>query len=257
MSDDTTALLEGQTTSYPGEASSEMIEAGVFYGRKRSKTHPKMKQYVLMNRGGIEIIDLTKTAEATDRATAFLKGKVQSGGVVLLVGTQPAAETEIIRVAERFHLPHVINRWAGGTMTNFKIIVKRVEYFKKLRSDFASGSLEKYTKKERLGLEKEMRRLKELFGGLENLAKEPDVLVVVDPNLHHTALREANRAKIPVIALANVDADPDVVDFLVPGNDKARKSISWFLGKIEAAIAEGLASKAQPAEIETPSTDSK
>jgi len=239
-----------QAVAYSGEASGEMIEAGVFYGRKKSKTHPKMKQYVLMNRGGIEIIDLAKTAEALEKAVGFLKEKVRGGGLVLLVGTQAAAEAEIIRLAERFHLPYVTNRWAGGTMTNFKIISKRVEYFKKLRGDFASGALEKYTKKERLGLEREMRRLKELFGGLENLTKEPDVLVAIDPNLHHTAVREANRAKIPVIALGNVDADPDVIDYLVPGNDKARKSITWFLAKVEAAIAEGIASRAEPVRIE-------
>lgn len=216
-----------------------MIEAGVFYGRKKSKTNPKMKQHVLMNRGGIEIIDLGKTAEALEGALGFLREKVREGGLVLLLGTQAAAEAEIMRLAERFHLPHVVNRWAGGTITNLKIISKRIDYFKKLRSDFASGALEKYTKKERLMLEREMNRLRELFGGLENLTKEPDVVVMVDPIMHHTALREANRAKIPVIALGNVDADPDAVDYLVPGNDKARKSIGWFLGKIETAIAEG------------------
>lgn len=251
MSAEDLTSVSNQMIGYPGEASREMIEAGVFYGRKKSKTHPKMKQFVLLNRGGIEIIDLGKTADALEAALGFLKEKVREGGLVLLVGTQPAAEAEIVRVAERFHLPYVINRWAGGTITNFKIIVKRIEYFKKLRGDFASGALEKYTKKERLMLEREMERLRELFGGLENLTKEPDVVVIVDPNMHHTAVREANRAKIPVVALGSVDADPDVVDFLVPGNDKARKSTSWFLGKIEAAIAEGIASRAEPKKEET------
>ncbi len=236
---------DNQVTSYPGEASREMIEAGVFYGRKKSKTHPKMKQYVLMNRGGIEVVNLAKTAEALEKALDFLKEKVRNGGVVLLVATQPAAEEGVRRLVARFNLSYVTDRWAGGTITNFKVLSKRVEYFKKLRGDFASGALEKYTKKERLGLEREMRRLKELFGGLENLTKEPDVLVTVDPNLHHTAVREANHAKIPVIALANVDANPDVIDYLVPGNDKARKSINWFLEKIEGAIAEGMAGRTE------------
>ncbi len=233
-------ITASQTVAYPEEASREMIEAGVFYGRKKSKTNPKMKPYVLTNRGGIEIINLAKTSEGLEKALAFLREKVQKGALVLLVGMQPAAEEEIMRLARKFEMPYVTNRWAGGTITNFKIVSKRIEYFKKLRSDFASDALLKYTKKERLMLEKEMNRLKELFGGLEHLTKEPDVLIAIDPNLHSTAVREANRLKIPVIALANVDSDPDLIDYLVSGNDNARKSIQWFLGKVEGAIDEGM-----------------
>lgn len=242
MSDET--ILTSQAITYPEEASREMIDAGVFYGRKKSKTNPKMKPYVLTNRGGIEIINLAKTSEGLEKAMAFLREKVQKGALLLLVGMQPAAEEGIIRVAQKFQIPYVTNRWAGGTITNFKIVSKRIEYFKKLRSDFASGALEKYTKKERLILEKEMNRLKELFGGLEHLIKEPDILIAIDPNLHSTAVREANRLKIPVIALANVDSDPDLIDHLVSGNDNGRKSIQWFLEKVEAAIEEGIKLKA-------------
>lgn len=239
--------LTADVPAYPREASKEMIEAGLFYGRKKSKTNPKMKPYVLASRAGIEIINLAKTAEAIDKACGFLKEKVRLGGLVLLVGTQPAAEEEILKLASKFGLPYVNQGWSGGTLTNFKIISKRVEYLKKLRRDFASGALDKYTKKERVDLEKEMKRLEELFGGLENLAKEPDVLVMIDPNLHLTALREARRLKIPIIALSNVDCDPDLVDYLVPGNDKARKSIGWFLSKIESAIEDGLATRSREA----------
>ncbi len=238
---------EVKTIEYPEEASREMIEAGVFYGRKKSSTNPKMRPYVLTNRGGIEIVNLTKTVEKLEEATTFLKERIKNGGQVLFAGTQPAAEEGILKLAERFHMPSVTNRWAGGTITNFKIISKRIEYFKKLRSDFASGALLKYTKKERLGLEDEMNHLKELFGGIELLLKEPDVLVTVDPNLHMTAVREANRANIPVVALSNVDSDPDLIDYLVPGNDNGRKSINWFLEKIGAAIEEGLAMRASAA----------
>ena len=244
MAEENLSALGGQTISYPEEAPREMIEAGVFYGRKKSKTNPKMKGYVLTNRGGIEIINLAKTAEALDRAGGFLKEKVKGGGLILLVGAQPAAEDGILKLANKFGLPHVTTRWAGGTITNFKVVSKRIEYLKKLRSDLASGALDKYTKKERLMLEKELSRLVELFGGLENLAKEPDALVVIDPNLHSTAVREANRLKIPIVALANVDADPDTIGYPVPGNDKSCKSINWFLGKVESAIEEGMALRA-------------
>ena len=163
---------------------------------------------------------------------------------MLFVATQPAAEEGVKKLAERFQVPYVTNRWAGGTITNFKIISKRIEYLKKLRSDFASGALQKYTKKERLGLEDEMNHLKELFGGIELLMKEPDILITIDANLHMTAVREANRANIPVVALSNVDSDPDLINYLVPGNDNGRRSINWFLEKIAVAIEEGLVLRA-------------
>ncbi len=226
---------------YPSEASREMIDAGVFYGRKKSKTNPKMRQFVLANRAGIEIINLQKTSDALDVALGFIKEKMRGNCLALFVGTEPAAEASIVRLAKKFNFPYVTYRWVGGAITNFKIIAKRIEYLKKLRSDFASGALEKYTKKERLELEREMKRLEELMGGLENLSREPDFLIMVDPIMHHTALREARRKKIPVVAFANVDADPDDIDYLVPGNDKAKKSIEWFFEKVEKAMDEGIA----------------
>jgi small subunit ribosomal protein S2 len=212
---------EAQQSGYPAEASREMMDAGVFYGRKKSKTNPKMKQFVIANRGGIEIINLQKTEEAMTVASAFVTEKVGKNGMVLFVATIPAAEATIMGLAKKFEFPYVTGRWVGGTLTNFKNIAKRVEYMKKLRTDFAAHALDKYTKKERLEMEREMNRLQELVGGLE-------------------AMREAIVKKIPVVALANVDANPDAIDYLVPGNDKAKLSIEWFLGKIEAAIEEGM-----------------
>ncbi len=219
-----------------------MIDAGVFYGRKKSKTNPKMRQFILVNRGGIEIVNLQKTAEMLDRTTGFIKEKLRSGDcLVLIVGTAPAAEAAVTNTAKKFNFPYATFRWVGGAITNYPIISKRIEYLKKLRADFASGALEKYTKKERLELEREMKRLEELMGGLENLTRVPDLVIMVDPGMHETALREARRKKIPVVAFANVDADPDEIDYLVPGNDKAKRSIDWFFGKIEKAIEEGIA----------------
>ena len=239
--------MADEVLTYPTEASREMIDAGVFYGRKKSKTNPKMRPFVLVNRGGIEIINLQKTGELLDVALGFIKEKVRQNGLVLLAGTEPAAEEAVLRLAKKFSIPYVTLRWVGGTITNFKIISGRVEHFRKLRSDLSSGALvDKYTKKERLELEREMKRLEELMGGLENLSREPDLVIMVDPPLHHTALREARKKKIPVVALANVDADPDLVDYLVPGNDKAKKSIDWFFEKVEKAIDEGIALRAVP-----------
>ncbi len=238
MSDEN--LIESEQ-AYPAEASRELIDAGVFYGRKKSKTNPKMRPYVLMNRGGIEIINLQKTAELMEKATAAIREKVSKNGLVLLVGTEPSAEASITGIAKRFGLPYVTGRWVGGAITNFKIIALRIEHMKKLRTDLASGALvEKYTKKERLGLERELAHLEELMGGLENLTREPDLVIMVDPVMHRTALREARVKKIPIASLANVDADPDEVDHLVPGNDRARASIEWFFGNVEKAIEEGI-----------------
>jgi small subunit ribosomal protein S2 len=248
MPEDTVLQTQNnQSSGYPAEGSREMMDAGVFYGRKKSKTNPKMRPFVLGNRGGIEIINLEKTEALMDAAAAFIKEKVRNNGLVLVVGTEPAAETTVIALGKKFSVPYVTTRWVGGAVTNFKIISKRVDHLKQLRTDLASGALNKYTKKERLEMEREMRRLEELMGGLENMTREPDVMVIIDPILHHTALAEAITKKIPVVALANVDADPDKIDYLIPGNDKAKKSIEWFLERITKAIEEGIAARATAA----------
>jgi len=233
------ATINNQADFYPEEVYKELVEAGVFYGRSKSKTNPKMKPCVLTNRGGIEIINLAKTIEGLEAAIGFLKEKIRSGGLVLLVGTQPAAQDTIVRLAMKFNFPYVIRRWPGGALTNFKVISKRIEYFKKTKSDLAAGFFQKYTKKEQLDIEKEVSRLEELMGGLVNLNREPDVLLVIDPSPHLTAVREANRLNIPIIAFADVDSNPDLLQYPVVGNNKSRKSIDWFLGKIETAIDEG------------------
>lgn len=222
------------------EASREMIDAGVFYGRKKSKTNPKMRQFVMGNRGGIEVINLEKTEEALARAVGFVTEKVRNGSTMLLVATEPAAELSIIALAKKFDIPYVTNRWVGGTITNFKIILARVDHLKKIRTDLASGALDKYTKKERVEVDREINRLEELMGGLEAMPREPDFLIIIDPTLHTTAVREARIKKIPIVAFSNIDADPDLIDYLVPGNDKAKKSIDWFLGKMEKAIEDGI-----------------
>jgi small subunit ribosomal protein S2 len=237
-----------QQNAYPAEASREMIEAGVFYGRKKTKTNPKMRQFVFANRGGIEIIDLQKTAEELAKAAEFIKESIKKGkDLGLVVGTEPAAESGIRALAAKFKMPFVTTRWVGGTITNYAIISKRVEHLKTTRADLASGALDRYTKKERLDIEREVKRLEMLMGGLETLSREPDFLIVVNPVTHTTAVREARRRKIPIVAFANVDADPDQIDYLVPGNDKSKSSIVWFLGNVEKAIEEGMKMKAAAA----------
>ena len=245
-----------QTTIYPETPTpeiKEMIDAGVFYGRKKTKTNPKMKGYVLLNRGGVEVINLAESAVAMEHASGFLREKMRHGCLVLFVATQPAAEVTVTDLAKKFGMPYAVTCWPGGAITNFSVISKRVDYMKKLRSDLARGAMDKYTKKERVMLDRELGRLADLFGGMESMSRTPDVLVVVDPSEHHTAVREANKKKIPVVALGNVDTDPDLIDYLVPGNDSAKSSIGWFLNKIEEAIMAGLKEKTE----QTPSTNNE
>lgn len=222
------------------ESSAKMIEAGVFYGRKKSKTNPKMRKFVYGSHNGFNIIDIQKTEEMLIEALKFVKEKAKNNGLFLFVGTEPSAENEIISIAKEFNMPYVVNRWIGGTITNFPIISKRVEFLKNTREALNSGSLSGYTKKERLDIEKEIAKLEELMGGLENLSKEPDILIVINPVSHLSAVAEANKNKIPVVALANIDADPDMISYCVPGNDKAKNSIVWFLENIKVAINEGI-----------------
>ncbi len=233
--------IDQNTELFPEESLKEVVEAGVFYGRRKSKTDPKMKPFVLANRGGIEIINLYKTLEDLTRVSEFVKEKVKGGGMVLLIGTQPAAYEKVDELAKEFGFPFVVNRWLGGTLTNFKIISKRVEYWKKLRHDSQTGGLDKYTKKEQGILKSKMEKLEVLLGGLENMIRLPDLVLVIDPEVHKTAVREANRMKIPVVAFANIDCNPDVLNYFVVGNSKAKKSVDWFMDKMAEGIREGKA----------------
>lgn len=217
----------------------EMLEAGFFYGRTRTKTHPRLKPYITANRNGIEIINLEKVLPMLRTAEEFLTERIEKGALLLIVGTQPMAQDLISDLAKQFSIPAVTNRWLGGTLTNFKIISKRIEYFKKLKADLASGAFAGYTKKEQLELERESIRLNELLGSMEIMAARPDVLLVIDPVVHKTAVAEARRLRIPIVALMNTDADPDLVTYPVLGNTKAKESIQWFLEKVAAAVREG------------------
>lgn len=220
------------------EVVKEMMEAGLWYGRKKNRTHPRMKQFIFTTRNGIEIIDLAKTLVALDAAINFLKEKAAKGEQILFVATQPAAKKKLEEIAKKLNYPFVTNRWLGGTLTNFATISKRVDHFKKLKADQASGEFEKYTKKERLNFGKEIERLKTFFSGVETMNKLPGAVFVVNAKIHSTAVREANKMKIPVVAIISTDIDPDFVAYPIPANDSSPKSIEWILSRLEKALAE-------------------
>lgn len=216
---------------------SEMMEAGLHYGHTRTKTNPKMKPYIAATRNNVELIDLNQTISSLERVINFLKEKRSSGGLMLFVGIQPAARELIEALAKKFEYPYVTNRWLGGTLTNFKIIQKRLDYFKKLRQDKETGALEKYTKKERLRLGQKLEKMGLVFNGLESLTKLPDAVFVVNANLHVNAVREAKKLGIPVIGIVSTDIDPNVVDFVIPANDNSKSSLTWILSRVEKELS--------------------
>lgn len=234
-----TSILSDEKLSIDPVLLEELVKAGVLYGRKKSKTHPRMQKYIFTTRNGIEIIDVIQTLGLIDKAAEFLKSVVARGGLILVVGTTPPAKEFTKALAGKFGYPFIIARWLGGTLTNFKTIHDRLQYYIKLKADRAAGRLEKYTKKERTEFDKEIEHLTFLFGGLEPLDRLPEAVIIVNATAHDTAVREARRMKIPIVALASSDADPDVINYLIPANDGAKSSIAWVLGKLETAIDEG------------------
>lgn len=266
MTDETTALTEKAPDKtaekplltpeelYPTEEFREMVDAGVFFGRKKSKTHPKMKPAILTNRNGIEIINLAKTTEGIERAEAFVQEKAKSGALILVVATQPSAAS-MQAFASKFGFPIVTRRWIGGTLTNFRIIKGRIDYFKKLRSDWERKAFERYTKKERVMIERELGRLTELMGGIEALDEKPGLMIVIDPQVHVTAIREAKHVGVPVVAFANTDSDPAFAEYPVVGNSRSRLSVEWFAGRMEKAIEAGRALRQIVAESVSPKAE--
>lgn len=221
----------------------EMVKAGILYGRKKSKTHPRMKDYIFANRNGMEIIDLPKTSDALEKAGEFLKEISKKDSLVLIVGTKPATQEVAESFAKKFSFPYIAKRWLGGMLTNFKTLAKRIQHYTNLKADRATGKLEKYTKKEQVMFAKEIQRMDQFFIGLERLSRLPDALLVINANEHMTAVREARRLKIPIVAIIGTDTDPELVNYPIPANDNSKTSIAWILNRLESKIEEGIKEK--------------
>lgn len=241
-----------------GATMEEMAKAGMLFGRKRARTNPRMKKYIFTTRNGSEIFDLTQTIDMLDRAKEFIKEAVKTGRPVLLVGTEPSSIEAVKALGAKFSFPYVAERWLGGTLTNFDSLSTRLNYYMGLKADKETGKLDKYTKKERVVIEKQIERLTRLFGGLERLNQLPGAVIVFGADAHAIAIAEANRMKIPVVAVANTSANPDVLNYIIPANDNNRSSITWIAGKIAEAIEAGIREKHSAAEAKkvtaTPAT---
>ena len=228
-----------------GISPDEMAEAGVYFGHRISKCHPKMKPYILGVKGSdhINIIDLEQTKIFLIKALDYVKELVQEGKTILLVGTKIPTKKIVQETAEACGLPYVVQRWIGGALTNFKIIRKRIEYFKELEQKKASGELDKYTKKEQLELDKELSRLATKFGGIKDMDKMPDALLVLDMCQDTLAVKEAKMKGLKIIAIVDTNADPTKVDFPIPANDDAITSVRYILEKVKSVILETKAKK--------------
>lgn len=227
----------------------EMMQVGLFWGHKKSKTHPRMRQNIFTTRAGMEIIDLSKTLKALNKSLEFVKSTVASGGKVLFVGTTASARAGIEEVAKKLGASYVIERWLGGTLTNFKTLSKRISYFKKLKADRAANKFDKYTKKERLEIDREIDKLTLKFSGIEDMDGMPKIVVVIDVPEHLNAVREAKIVGSKVIALVNTDVNPDTIDYAIPANDRSRAGIEWFLNKVSDAVLEAKAQVKKVAEV--------
>lgn len=216
----------------------EMMAAGLMYGHKKSKTNPKFKQYIFSTRNGVEIIDLGQTLSALETAAEFAKNQIKDKKMILFVATQPAAREAVEALANKFNLSYINERWIGGLLTNFKIVGQRIEHFKKTQADLEKGKFDKYTKKERVMISRDVERMKKIFTGLENMSKLPDAIFIVDPSIkgHMIALREAKITNVPIIAILDSDDDPDSVDYPIPANDHSKSSINWIIDKIEEKL---------------------
>ncbi len=237
--DDLSALtLKAEISPAELEIFQEMTKLGIMYGHNKSKTNPKFKPYIFSNRGGVEIIDLAQTSSGISAAADFLREKTQAGGNVLIVATQPAAREAITKLSEKFNFSFINNRWLGGLLTNFRIVSQRIEKYKNTKFGMEKGAFEKYTKKERGVIAKNLEKMERNFSGLENLVKLPEAMFVIDPSAkgHMIAVREAKKMKIPVVAIIDNDDNPDLAEYPIPGNDHAKTSIDWILEKIENQI---------------------
>lgn len=217
----------------------ELAKAGVHLGHRTTKRSPRMEPYIYGVKNTIHIISLEKTIEKLEAALNFLVKTVSQGATILFVGTKPSAKDIIKKYAQEIDVAFVIERWLGGTLTNFSTISKLVEKLNKMAEEKKQGAWEKYSKKENLELERELNRLETMVGGIRSLKKKPDIIYLVDIQKEKTAIREARRCKIPVVAIVDTNANPELVDWPIPANDDALKSIELITKLVVEAIKGG------------------
>ncbi|WP_448851001.1 30S ribosomal protein S2 [Corynebacterium sp. 335C] len=224
----------------------ELLDAGVHFGHQTRRWNPKMKRFIFTDRNGIYIIDLQQSLTYIDEAFEFVKETVAHGGNILFVGTKKQAQEAVQAEAERVDMPYVNHRWLGGMLTNFSTVAKRLGRLKELQAmEAAENGYEGRTKKEVLLLNRERTKLERTLGGIRDMAKVPSALWIVDTNKEHIAVSEAKKLGIPVVAILDTNCDPDDVDYPIPGNDDAIRSVTLLTRIISTAVEEGRKAKAE------------
>jgi len=217
----------------------ELLEAGVHFGHRGRRWHPKMRSYIFTERNGIHIIDLQQTIRMLDEAYNFVRDTAAEGGTILFVGTKRQAQENIEAQAQRCGMPYVTLRWLGGTLTNFRTIRQRCNYLLELEKQKELGEFAKLLKKEALWKERELLKLQRRFGGIKNMYYLPSAVFVADVRREENAVKEANVLGIPVVAMVDTNCDPDPIDYIVPANDDAIRAIKLIASKIADAVIEG------------------
>lgn len=217
-----------------------LLEAGVHFGHQTKRWNPKMRQYVFGERDGIHIIDLHQTALLLEEAQDFLVNLSERGGKVIFVGTKKQAQETVQIEAQRCGMFYINRRWLGGTLTNFRTIRSRLEYLRTLEQQSQTGQLRFLPRQEALDKQHELEKLQRNLGGLKNLNQMPAAIFVVDPRREHLAIKEASRLKIPIIAIVDTNCDPDDIDFVIPGNDDAIRSVRLISSRLADAVIEGV-----------------
>ena len=222
----------------------EMLKAGMHFGHQTSKWHPKMEPFIFTKRNGVHIIDLVKSKRMMANAMDFIGKFASEGKLILFVGTKMQVKQPLKKLAVDTGMPYVMGKWLGGTLTNFSVIKRMIKKYEDLVSDKKDGKLDKYTKKEQLELARETEKLEQKVGGLVKLIRLPDALFVWDIKTERTAVVEAKKKNIPIIAICDTNVNPSDINYVIPANDDATKTIKLVLEVVKETIEEGKAKKA-------------
>lgn len=217
----------------------ELLDSGAHFGHQVRRWNPKVKEFVYGQQDGVHIFDLVKTKEALDKALEVITSASKEGKTILLVGTKKQIKDKVLEIGQETGISTVSERWLGGTLTNFGMIKKSLDKLAELKENLKSGYYAKYTKKEKLLIEREVIRLEKFFGGITALKDKPDLLIIIDIRKEETAVREARRVGVTTVGIVDTNADPNMVDYPVPMNDDATRALTYVLDLIKGAILNG------------------